>query len=51
MVISCSKALTYYPKLAAEKTKIKIFENKDNKNFEFFHETEIEDISLTLQSW
>jgi hypothetical protein len=50
LVLSCSKSLIYYPKLAAEKNKIKIYEEKDKK-FEFLHETEIEDISLTLHSW
>jgi hypothetical protein len=36
LVLSCSKSLIYYPKLAAEKNKIKIYEEKDKK-FEFLH--------------
>lgn len=50
LALSCSKGLNYYPKLSAERNKIKIFENKE-KSFDFYHETEIEDISLTLHAW
>lgn len=32
LALACSKALSYYPKLAAEKNKIKVFENRE-KNF------------------
>ena len=38
LVAACSTALTFVPKLAAKKSKIKVFEQRE-KDLEIYHET------------